>query len=251
MSFACIIACCLSFPFLITAQAIDLGTAATFGALGATTVTNVGASLVVGDVGVGPGNSITGFPPGNFTGTIYVNDGIATQAQADALTAYGVAAGLAPTSVQVALDLGGLTLTPGVYFFDTSAQLAGTLTLDAQGDPSALFVFQIGSTLTTASGSSILLINSAQPCNIIWQVGSSATLGTETTFVGIILAAVSISANMGVVNGSLIALTGAVTLQENLIGVVNTCAVIVSSTTTRAASTSITSISTASTALFL
>ena len=127
-------------------------------------------------------------------------------------------------------NLGGRTLTPGVYCFDTSAQLTGILTLDAQGDPSAVFVFQIGSTLTTASGSGVNFTNGAQPCNVFWQIGSSATLGTNTAFAGNLIALTSITANTGAtVQGRLLARNGATTLDNNVITIA-TCA----STTTGA-----------------
>jgi type VI secretion system secreted protein VgrG len=173
--------------------ALTLGSADSFGVLGASTVTSTGNTVVNGNLGVSPGTSITGFyPPGIVNGVIHNNDAVAAQAQADALTAYNVLAGEAINQSLTGQDLGLHTLTPGVYKFDSSAQLTGKLTLDAQGDPNAIFVFQIGSTLTTASSSSVLLIGSAQAANVFWQVGSSATLGTGTQFSGSILADASI-----------------------------------------------------------
>ena len=127
-----------------------LGAAASFGVMGASTVTNTGPSVIDGDLGLYPGLSITGFPPGTVNGTIYVGDAIAEQAQADALTAYNVLAGMPPNGSLTGQDLGGLTLTPGGYQFDDSAGLTGALTLDFQGLSNQTFVFQIGSTLTTA-----------------------------------------------------------------------------------------------------
>ena len=206
-------------PHGAQAAAVDLGTAAAFGVLGASTVTNTGSSVIDGDVGVSPGTAITGFPPGSYTGTEYAGDAVAATAQADAAIAYNAAAGLAPT-VLTGTDLGGLTLTPGVYSFSSSAQLTGTLTLNGEGDPNAVFIFQIGSTLTTASASDVNLINGASGANVFWQVGSSATLGTTTELVGTIDAYASVSFDTGanIACGRAIALTGAVTLQGDDIG---------------------------------
>jgi hypothetical protein len=224
MKFLFIVASALTFPFLIRAQAVHLGTAATFGVLGASTVTNTGLTAIEGNLGVWPGTAITGFPPGIVSGTIYAADTVAAQAQADALIAYTTAAALPSNRDLTGLNLGGLTLTPGVYFFSSSAQLTGTLTLDAQGNPNASFVFQIGSTLTTATASAVTLINGATKCGVIWQVGSSATLGTSTRFLGNILALASITANSAVtVSGSLIALNAAVTLIYDQISAAGSC----------------------------
>ena len=163
------------------ATAPSLGTAANFAVLAGSTVTNTGPTALIGDLGVSPGTAITGFPPGSRDrGTIHAGDAVAAQAEVDLTTAYNVLAGEAVDQDLTGQDLGGHTLTPGVYHFSSSAQLTGTLTLDAQGDPNAVFVFQIGSTLTTASNSSVVLINGADACNVFWQVGSSATLGTST-----------------------------------------------------------------------
>jgi hypothetical protein len=157
-------------------------------------------------------------------GVTHAGDAVALLAQGDLTTAYNTLAGQACDHDFTGLDLGGLTLTPGVYCFSSSAQLTGMLTLDAQGDPSAVFVFQIGSTLTTASNASVLVINGAQSCNAFWQVGSSATLGTTTTFVGSILALTSISLTTGVrVVGRALARNGAVTMDTNHIEMA-TCA---------------------------
>lgn len=202
--------------------ALMLGTAGNFGVLAGSTVTNTGPTVITGDVGVSPGSSITGFPPGTVNGTIHAADAVAAQAQRDLTTAFNAAAALAPTQDLTGQNLGGLTLTPGVFRFSSSAQLTGTLTLNALGDPNAQFIFQIGSTLTTASNSSIVTINSggALPgCDAFFQIGSSATLGTNTAFQGNILALTSITLNTGatILNGSALARNGAVTLDNNRI----------------------------------
>jgi len=205
---------------------ISLGTAQNFGALAGSTVTNTGASTVNGNVGVSPGSAVTGFPPGVIVnGAIHSNDAVAMQAQNDLTTAYNSIATTACTVDLTGQNLGGLTLTPGVYCYSGSAQLTGTLTLNALGNPNALFLFKIGSTLTTASGSSVLVINSGgSSCNkAFWQVGSSATFGTGTSFVGDVLALSSITFTTGASsNGRALARNGAVTLDGNN---VNTCGV--------------------------
>jgi len=166
---------------------------------------------------MGTSGSITGFPPGTVNGTTHSADAVAGQAKSDLTAAYDDAAGRTPAA-SVAGDIGGLTLTPGVYRSGSSVLLTGDLILDAQGDPNAVFIFQIGSTLTTASGSRVRLINSASPCNVYWQVGSSATIGTTTTFKGNVLALTSISAKTGAtVDGRLLARNGAVTLENNTV----------------------------------
>lgn len=201
-------------PLLATAP--PLGTAASFAVLAGSTATNTGLTIVTGDLGVSPGTAIIGFPPGVVSGTIHANDAVAAQAQADATVAYNNLAGQACNTTLTGQDLGGLTLTADVYCFSSSAQLTGALTLDAQGNPDAVFVFQIGSTLTTASAASVLLINGASSCNVFWQVGSSATLGTNTTFVGNVLALASITLNTNAaVSGRALAQNGAVTMDSN------------------------------------
>lgn len=210
--------------FLAAAPAIaqiSLGTAQGFGVLAGSAVTNTGSSIVQGNLGVSPGTAVTGFPPGTVTppGVIHSADAVAAQAQIDATTAYNAIAGTPALVDLTGTNLGGLTLTAGVYSFSSSAQLTGTLTLDAQGNPNAVFLFKIGSTLTTASGSSVVMINGGSSCNVYWQVGSSATLGTTTTFAGNILALASITMNTGAtLSGRALARTGAVTLAGNSVG---------------------------------
>jgi hypothetical protein len=222
---AALLSCFLTVSSLSYAGPISLGTAATFGVLGASTVTNTGPSVINGDLGLYPGTSITGFPPGIVHGTIHDTDAVAMGAQVDALTAYGVLAGLPPNADLTSQDLGGQTLLPGVYKFDTSAQLTGQLTLNFEGLSNQVVVFQIGSTLTTGSASSVLLTNPGNGDRVYWQVGSSATLGTTTEFYGTIIADASITLNTGatITCGNAIALTGAVTMDTNTVSV-DTCA---------------------------
>lgn len=194
----------------------SLGSAATFAVLGASTVTNTGASLVTGDLGVSPGTAITGFPPGTVVGATHAGDATAAQAQTDASTAYNGLVGLTCGTTLTGHDLGGLTLTPGTYCFASTAQLTGALTLDAQGNSNAVFTFQIGSTLTTAAGASVTVINGGTDCNVFWQVGSSATLGANTSFLGNILAEASITLGAASnITGRALALTAAVTMDTD------------------------------------
>jgi type VI secretion system secreted protein VgrG len=200
------------------ATSVTLGTAANFGVLGGSAVTNTNLTTITGDLGVSPGSSISGAGSITLIGTEYVG-GVANQAQADTTTAYNTAAGLAANADLTSLDLGGMTLLAGVYKFDSSAGLTGTLTLDAMGLSNATFVFQIGSTLITASNSSVVIENPGSNDEVIWQVGSSATLGTGTAFEGNILALASITMNTGanIGCGSALAQTGAVTMDNNTI----------------------------------
>ncbi len=212
------------------ASAQVLGTAANFGVLAGSGVTNTGPTTVIGSVGSSPTPSVSGFPPGLVTGgTLYTAaNAVTLQAQNDLTTAYVGLAGLPCGTNLTGQDLGGLTLVAGTYCFASSAQLTGTLTLDAQGNPNAQFIFQIGSTLTTASNSIVQVINnggnSSAACNVYWQVGSSATLGTTTAFEGNILALTSITLNTGAtVSGRLLARNGAVTLDTNNVAVCPAC----------------------------
>jgi hypothetical protein len=194
------------------------GTASGFAVLGGSTVTNTGSTVITGDLGLSPGTAISGFPPGTVNGTIHQTDAVASQAQKDLVTAYDDAAGRTSTAT-VSADLGGQTLTSGVYKGAPSLHLTGSLTLDGQGDENAVFIFQApASTLITASASRVVLIGGAQACNIVWQVGSSATLGTGSFFKGNILALQSITVNNGTtVDGSTLARNAAVTLDDNTI----------------------------------
>ena len=206
-------------PVAFSAQApVGLGTDGSFAVLAGSTVTNTGPSVISGSVGLDPGSAVTGFPPGIvLAGTTQVANGVALQAKSDLVTAYNDAAGRSSTAT-VSADLAGRTLTSGVYTSASSLGLSGALTLDAQGDPNAVFVFQAGSSLIVGSGSQVNLIGGAQACNVYWQVGSSATIGTGAAFVGNILALTSISMTTGAtLQGRALARNGAVTLDTNTI----------------------------------
>lgn len=218
---------------------VGLGTAADFAVLAGSTVTNTGPSTVNGNVGVSPGTAVTGFPPGTVNGTIHAADAVATQAQSDLTTAYNDAAGRTG-AVAVSGDLGGRTLTPGVYNSASSLGLTGTLTLDGQGDSNAVFIFQAGSALTTASGSLVRLINGVSSCNVFWQLGSSGTLGTNSQFVGTVLALASLTATTGArIDGRMLARNEATTLDTNTITAA-LCPAAVTTTTTATTTTTTT-----------
>jgi len=219
------IAVCLVFAAIpigiAQAAPVNLATAQPFVVLSGAGVTNTGPSVLNGDLGVSPGTSLTGFGlPAVVNGATHANDAVAAQAQSDLTTAYNVAAGqpVPPGNDLTGTNLGNRSLTAGAYGFSTSAQLTGQLTLDAQGDPNAQFVFVIGTTLTTATASSVVLTNGASPCNVHWKVGSSATLGTSTAFEGNLMALETISLGSSVtVLGRVLARNGEVTLINDVL----------------------------------
>ncbi len=206
-------------PAVVQAASVNLATVSPFVVLGGTSVTNSGPSVLNGNLGVSPGTSLTGFGlPAVVNGATHENDEVAAQAQSDLTTAYNVAAEQPIAADLSGTDLGNRMLNPGAYRYSSSALLTGPLTLNAQGDPSAVFVFEIGSALTTESGSSVNLINGASPCNVYWQVGSSAELGTTTKFVGNLMALSSISLNNAVtVEGRMLARNGQVSLINDVL----------------------------------
>jgi hypothetical protein len=196
---------------------VDIGSVENFAVLAAATVTNSGASHIVGDIGVSPGTAVTGFPPGTLNGAMRGGDPVAAQAQFDLNVAYNDAAARTPTA-SVSGDLGGLTLAPGVYNSISSLGIAGTLTLDGQGHPNAVFIFQMGSTLITGADARVELVGGAQACNVFWQVGSSATLAANSVIAGNVAADQSITVAAGTsINGRALARGAAVTLANNAI----------------------------------
>ncbi len=198
---------------------VNLRSAAGFAVLGGSTVTNSGPTMVAGDLGVSPGTAVTGFPPGVVVGTQHAGDPTAAQGIADLVTAYDDAKGRTLCPVTVSGNLGGLTLGPGLYMSTSSLEISsGDLTLDAQGDGNAVFIFQMASTLTTTVGRQVILTNGAAAGNIFWQVGSSATLGGSSVFDGTIMADQTITLNSGAtLNGRALAHIGAVNLASNSI----------------------------------
>ncbi len=195
---------------------VELGTAEGFGVLGGAAVTNTGPTTITGDLGVSAGSSITGFPPGGVNGTVHATDAVAAQAQIDLTTAYVDAANRPATLIGA--DLTGFTFVSGVYNNPAMGLSAGSVTLDGQGNPDSVWIFQSGSSLIIANNTSVILINGAEACMVFWQVGSSATIGTGASFQGTVLALTSITANTGAsVIGRLLARNGAVTLDTNTI----------------------------------
>jgi Ice-binding-like len=198
---------------------VALGAAGAFAVLAGSTVTNTGPSALIGDLGVSPGTAVTGFGPGTLVGNQHAADPTAAQAQADLTIAFNDAAGRTLCAIGVAGNLGGRTLTPGLYKSGSSLEISsGDLTLDAQGNANAVFIFQMASTLTTSSARQVILAGGARAGNVFWQVGSSATLGSTSAFEGNILADQAISLTTGAtLNGRALARIAAVTLDSNSI----------------------------------
>src|SRR5680860_688258 len=223
---------------------VELGTTSSFAVLAGSTITNTGPTTINGDaggdVGLYPGTSFTEPSSVTLTGTVHLTDDVARVAKDDLVDAYNDAAGRTHVR-RIPTELGGSTLLPGVYDSASGTfQITGTLTLDAQGDPNAVFIFKSASTLITASNSNVSLLNGARFCRIFWQVGSSATLGVNSHFVGHIFAFTSITANKGAtVQGQLLARNGAVTLDTNTI--TNGLCPTIATTTTTTSSSSTTS----------
>ena len=208
-------------PIQTTMQAtVPLSTTTSFAVLAGSNVTNTGATTVTGDLGLSPGTSVGGFPPGILTGTQHVDDSAANQAKTDLTAAYNNAAGRTSTDmVTLSGNIGGLTLTPGLYKSTSSLSISsGDLTFDAKGNANAVFIIEIASTLTTTSGRKVILAGGASASNIFWQVGSSATFGTTSVFMGTVLAMQSITFDTGAtLTGRALARTGAVVMSGNTI----------------------------------
>lgn len=233
---------------------VDLGTAQTYSVLAGNTATNTGPSVLSGDLGVHPGTAAPGFDEATIGGATHLADAEALQAKVDLGIAYDDAASRSLTLPPVLPELGGQTLTSGVYGAATALQLTGTLTLDGEGDENAVFIFQAGSGLTTAPGSEVILVDGARACNVFWQIGSSATLDTGTTFVGTIMALTSVTvANGSTIEGRALARDGAVTLDNDVFtdatceAASTTTSTTTSSTTSTTSTTSTSSSSTAPT----
>ena len=208
-------------PVQVTGQPlVELGTSATLAVLAGSSITNTGATNITGDMGLSPGTSIGGFPPGILTGSQHINNATSNQAKLDLTAAYNDLAGRTSTDiVTLSGNIGGLTLTPGLYKSTSSLAISsGDLTFDAKGNANAIFVIQIATTLTTTSGRKVILSGGALASNIFWQVGSSATFGTTSVFKGTVLAMQSITLNTGAtIDGRILARTGSVTMAGNTI----------------------------------
>lgn len=211
----------ITIPEQTTVQTtISLAGASNFTILAGSEVTNTGATVITGDIGLSPGTSIGGFPPGILNGTQHINDAMANQAKLDIIDAYNDAASRTSSdAVTLSGNIGGLTLTPGLYFSTSSLAISsGDLTFDAQGDASAIFIIQIASTFTTTSGRQVILSGGALASNIFWNVGSSATFGTTSVMKGTVLATESITFNTGAtLDGRALTRIGGVTLEGNTI----------------------------------
>lgn len=198
-------------------DAVGLGTADPYSVLAGSTVTNTGPTTLSGELGVSPGNAITGFPPGLAGGAIHAGDAGAASAQSSLTAAYLDAESRAPTGTGLGSALAGGTFLAGVYNASSSLDVSGAVTLDGEGDPNAVFIFQVGASLTTASSTSIVLTGNTQACNVFWQVGASTTLGTGNSFAGTVMALTSISVGTGTtVAGRALARNGAVTLDDDV-----------------------------------
>jgi hypothetical protein len=212
-------------PVVIPVQTTGQGTVSLQGSsslavLAGTAITSTGATNITGNIGLSPGSSIGGFPPGILTGEQHINDDLSSQAKLDLTAAYNDAAGRTSTEiVTLSGNIGGLTLTPGLYKSTSSLAISsGDLTFDAKGDATAVFIIQIASTLTTTSGRKVILSGGALASNIFWQVGTSATFGTTSVFKGTVMAMQSITFNTGAsLDGRALARTGAVTMAGNVI----------------------------------
>ena len=209
----------LLLPIIVaSATTINQGTTKDFAILSGSTITNTGSTTVRGNIGLYPGTSFVNQEGVTVSGTVHLNNQVASAAKDDLLTAYNQLDGLLPVT-RIESQLGGQTLLPGIYdSADGTFQITGTLILDGNGDPDAVFVFKTDSTLITEASSNVTVINSAQNCNVFWKVGTSATLGTNSYFVGNIYALTSITVTTEAeVDGKLLAMNGAVTLDTNTI----------------------------------